>query len=970
MQNLFEKTRRITMVWLLAAAVAGSWSPVVAQDSPGEGPPSSSANDRDKLPPIADQVKDMKEVPGYFKLWHDERRDRLYMEIPRSMLDKDFLLSTSLSAGPVAGMQAGDTLLRFERADNQALLIQPNTFYTASGDLRDIVRVSYPDTVLTSVKILGESGGAILIDLKGLLSGQANELVGRIPPATITNVAKAKSFETNTLVELHFRGKSGTTGVYFNMGALPAPGYKPRIADNRVGYFLTAQKDFSKDAREQTVFNRYINRWHLEKQDNSLRMSPPKEPIVIYIEKTVPVKYRRWIKEGIEDWNKAFEKVGIIGAIEVRQQTDTNQFKDFDPEDARYNFFRWITSERAFAVAPSRTDPRTGQVLDSDILFDEAMVRHFIDEFRLFTDTAPDPTALSPRMRHWLALNPWEHPDWKNLQVEYSMRIQSEPALAGMTPEALFAQEMMGSSESTYHQQFCSIGYGISQEMAFAGLNRSWSLLNAAEGEDGEGEGEGEKGPGNEERKSMLDEWPEEFIGPIIKQIVSHEFGHTLGLRHNFKASSWKTYEEVMNATDPTVPTSASVMDYNAHVIRPDGKVPEIFITPTIGPYDEWAIEYGYAIPGTGDYPRNEAEMLKKIASRSAEPGLDYGTDEDVASPDPLTVRWDMGKDSLAYYSARVAVADMIMKDLLGLVVGENESWDRAREAFYILMSQRLFAARAAAKYVGGYHVRRDNKGTPDSRPPIEVVSAEDQKAAMGLIVKVLFAEDAIDIDPEIMQHLAASRWMHRDSLDWSEPLTFPIQDVILRYQTNVLFQLLNPESVQFLYDAELHVAGDKEIYTLPEMMRTLTDSIWAEVDSKNRLGNRYSTRSPMISNLRRNLQRAYLGRLITIATEGENSSYPAVARTMAWRELKTLGNRIGDIAGDSRAAQLDPYSQAHLEESKMRIDQALEAVYTIGGSGGGGTSIILMLGGQEPQDGAAMNAPNLLSSPRGRGGY
>ena len=63
-----------------------------------------------------------------------------------------------------------------------------------------------------------------------------------------------------------------------------------RIADNRVGYFLTAQKDFSKDAREQTVFNRYINRWHLEKQDNSLRMSPPKEPIVIYIEKTVPVR--------------------------------------------------------------------------------------------------------------------------------------------------------------------------------------------------------------------------------------------------------------------------------------------------------------------------------------------------------------------------------------------------------------------------------------------------------------------------------------------------------------------------------------------------------------------------------------------------------------------------------------------------------------------------------------------------------
>jgi hypothetical protein len=109
----------------------------------------------------------------------------------------------------------------------------------------------------------------------------------------------------------------GHHGHLLQHGRAASPGIQAACCRQPRGLFLTAQKDFSKDAREQTVFNRYINRWHLEKQDNSLSMSPPKEPIVIYIEKTVPVKYRRWIKEGIEDWNKAFENVGIIGAIEV-----------------------------------------------------------------------------------------------------------------------------------------------------------------------------------------------------------------------------------------------------------------------------------------------------------------------------------------------------------------------------------------------------------------------------------------------------------------------------------------------------------------------------------------------------------------------------------------------------------------------------------------------------------------------------
>src|SRR6185295_9717782 len=118
-------------------------------------------------------------------------------------------------------------------------------------------------------------------------------------------------------------------------------------------------------------------RWQLDKLDPKLKLSPPKTPITFYIEKSVPVPFRRFVAEAILEWNKAFEKVGIVGAIQVHQQTEDNEHAGKDPEDARYNFFRWIVSDEAFAMGPSRVNPRTGQILDADIVFDDSMVESY-----------------------------------------------------------------------------------------------------------------------------------------------------------------------------------------------------------------------------------------------------------------------------------------------------------------------------------------------------------------------------------------------------------------------------------------------------------------------------------------------------------------------------------------------------------------------------------------------------------------
>ena len=177
--------------------------------------------------------------------------------------------------------------------------------------------------------------------------------------------------------------------MHYGLSKLPSTGYRPRLADDRVGHFLSTVKDFSNDIND-TPQVRYVTRWNLEKSNASAEKSPPKKPILFWIEKTVPREYRPYVRAGILEWNKAFDKLGFIEAIEVREQSDLD---DFDPEDIRYNTFRWITTSYGFAMGPSRTNPKTGQILDADIIFDEGMIRYWRSEY-LRTRGLPEAMGL------------------------------------------------------------------------------------------------------------------------------------------------------------------------------------------------------------------------------------------------------------------------------------------------------------------------------------------------------------------------------------------------------------------------------------------------------------------------------------------------------------------------------------------------------------------------------------------------
>src|SRR6185437_12823977 len=166
-------------------------------------------------------------------------------------------------------------------------------------------------------------------------------------------------------------------------------GYRPRMADDRVGHFLSASKDFGVSDPDSN-FVRMINRWRLEKANSRAKLSPPKKQIVWYVEDTVPIEYRPYVEEGIREWNKAFERIGFKDAIAVRWEEPGRD--EFDPEDTNYCTFRWVTGEMGGAMSCMRANPMTGEIVDGDVVFDASFIRHWKQQYALLiaSTTAPD----------------------------------------------------------------------------------------------------------------------------------------------------------------------------------------------------------------------------------------------------------------------------------------------------------------------------------------------------------------------------------------------------------------------------------------------------------------------------------------------------------------------------------------------------------------------------------------------------
>ena len=874
------------IVSLSAAAIAQSPPPTSV--APAGSVPAGTVPAATPLPvvpgaprPFKDIIKGAKEIPGFFTVY--EKDEKVWIAIKPDQFDKPFFFTFNIpqsigERGLYGSQMGGAELVVFKKIGTQVQLIAKNTeFFAKPGSPQaQFVSEAFSDSLMASAAAAAApdtESKAVLVELNSLLFADIPgystrlETAFRMPFAldvrnsSVTRVHNSEQL-TGLQVKAHFAvpklsappltpspvplpapprttpdPRSLFVSFYYSFSQLPETEMSPRIADDRLGHFVTSRSDYSEDLTPKDKIH-YVNRWRLEKKDPSATASEPKEPITYWLDKNIPQKYRKAVADGVLEWNKAYEKIGFKNAVVVKQQTEKD---NFDTMDARHASIRWfVGADVGFAIGPSHKDPRTGEILDADIGMSDVFAR---GARRQVAEDLTRPTSFSA----------------------YTM-----------------------GNPLTAHKDYPACNYAdeSAHEMHFA-----MDLLEAR-------------------GMDMDSAEAEEVAQAYVKDVIMHEVGHTLGLRHNFRASTVYSMKQIQDA-DFTKKNgvTGSVMDYTPFNLATKGEKQAEYVMSTLGPYDYWAIEYAYK-PITDT---SEKEGLARIASRSTEPLLAFATDEEAITQfggmDPDVNQFDLGTDPLEYYKKRMQLSRELWDRLQNLKLKDGESYDRLTRSFNAGFTQLARVAPLAAKYVGGVKLLRDHAGT--NRPVFEPTAAPRQREALNLITDGLFKVDSFKFKPEFVSRIGVDFLGRRLDFSGAAATTDPnIATRVLNVQKAVLDVLMSDGVALRLLESQDKVADPSKLLKLSEVYDGLQNAIWREL----RTGGD-------ISSLRRNLQREHAKR-ISMALLRPSGNSPADARSLQ-RE-----NAV-QLQGTLRSAMAKPMSKeakAHLAESLNTLSEALKA--------------------------------------------
>jgi hypothetical protein len=396
------------------------------------------------------------------------------------------------------------------------------------------------------------------------------------------------------------------------------------------------------------------------------------------------------------------------------------------------------------------------------------------------------------------------------------------------------------------------------------------------------------------------------FVRDYVKDTIMHEVGHALGLRHNFRAS--RVYNE-QQLSDPEFTrvhgTTGSVMEYNAiNLPRPGQRSGQPFMT-TLGPYDYWAIEYAYKPID----PAQESAELLRIAARSNDPLLAFGTDEDAAfGIDPETIPLDLGADPIAYAAKRLEIARDLFNRQERRQLSPDQSYAVLRRSLAYAIGDAGRAVGVLVRQIGGVRTLRDHPGS--GRDPLQPADAATQRAALDLIAQHVLSIDGLAVTPTLQRRLAPDFDDRGDNP--LLPTDYPVPQRLLDLQRAVLNQLMSDAVAARILDSVGKVDKPQAAFQLSELYERLNRDIWSEL-----------ARGGNISPTRRELQRDHVNRM-AVALLRPSPLARADARSLMRQQALLLQLQLDKAL--KQAHKLDAATRAHLQDSADTLGQALDA--------------------------------------------
>jgi hypothetical protein len=790
--------RRLAAVAIALMLVTGAGlSSAAPKPKKSDAPP--AAGDKDKpFQEWSKVTKDAEKISGF--LTFHKKRDNLYLEISESQLGQPFLGVYSLASGMGSNFILGgmplwlytgrdDHLLELRREGDYVLVLEKNARFVApSGTPYEKARdLSYGHSVLARLKIesINDESKALLVDFAPFVVSDISDMAEALRNAINkpfrfekerSTLTRVKAFPENTEIEALLTYAPNDRNnlslptisderylpltLHYSFSKLPEKPMAPRLADSRTGYFVNAYKDFSLDLRED-YWQRFINRWRLEKKDPSAKVSEPVKPIVYYIDRTVPEQYRPAIKKGVESWQKAFEAAGFKNAIIAKDAPDD---PDWDPEDVRYSTIRWIvSSEPSFgAIGPSRVDPRTGEILDADIAFEGSIVQRRLGVFRQMTN----PQTLAQYATPWMIDPP------KGVRLDRICMLQG------------------GMME----------GLGL----AYAGM-----LLD------------GTIAPGS----PMEEKYIEEMLTHVTLHEVGHTLGLTHNFRSSTSTPRGSLHDRswteehgltssVMDYATPNLSLDRAKQGDYYGITAGTCDLWNIRYGYEPSGVTDLDADYAYA-KKIADESAMAGHEYSDDSDTYPTDALDPRTNIWDLGDDPLA----FAKERSAYVQSLWKNPQFEQK-----LLGDQGEYPTLRRAMDGLIGQYAIALGLAVKYVGGQYQSRDHRGQPEAHQALEPVPAARQREALDFLSQRAFAQNAFGVPTTLLNRLGQDRWNHWGVNDaFSRRLDYDLNDKMFVVQNALLNALTAPRLMLRLREAESRSADAFRLSELFDRLTRMT---------------------------------------------------------------------------------------------------------------------------------------------------